>query len=73
MFEEVSDLLNERKLRKLIALEKEREAMIADYFPQFQRVLDDDEWARELEKKLAVQIEKKLTEIINKEVGEKLG
>ena len=47
--------------------------MIADYFPQFQRVLDDDEWARELEKKLAVQIEKKLTEIINKEVGEKLG
>jgi hypothetical protein len=73
MFGEVSNLLNERKLRELIALEKEREAMIADYFPQFQRVLDDDEWARELEKKLAVQIEKKLTEIINKEVGGKLG
>tara|TARA_R100000664_G_C2630316_1_gene60199 strand:+ start:116 stop:343 length:228 start_codon:yes stop_codon:yes gene_type:complete len=75
MFNRVlNDLVNsERKLRELIALEKEREAMIAEYFPQFQRSLDDDEWAREAQKKLAKQIDVQISEIINKEVGGKLG
>ena len=47
--------------------------MIAEYFPQFQTSLDDDEWAREAQKKLAKQIDVQISEIINKEVGGKLG
>jgi len=58
-----------KEIKRLVALEKEREQIIADVFPDMAIMRSDKDIMREVEVKVSQQI----AESFKKELGEKLG
>ena len=58
-----------KEIKRLVALEKEREQIIADVFPGMAIMRSDKDIMREVEVKVSQQI----AESFKKELGEKLG
>jgi hypothetical protein len=61
--------LLKREVKRLVALEKERELMIADYFPDMAMVISNADRNKEAE----IQASKNLAKLIDEDLGEKLG
>jgi hypothetical protein len=61
--------LLKREVKRLVALEKERELMIADYFPDMAMVISDADRYKAAE----IQASKNLTKLIDEDLGEIIG